>query len=430
MMKHFYIKPLTLGIFAVVLASCTTTPTPQAPTKTTTTTVIVPKPPVAKPRPTPPVQQPVKPVYHSFADWKADFVNRATARGVNRYELERLLNTAEYNERVVASDRSQAEFAKMPWEYAQSAVSSNRVSQGKRSYANQSDILLRAESQYGVPASIVTAIWGMESSYGQGTGNASLISSLATLAYDGRRQAFAENQLLALLTMLQRGDLDWSQLKGSWAGGMGHTQFIPQTWIEQAVDGNNDGHKSPFNTADALTSTASYLASAGWQRGLSPFYEVRLPANFDFRQLNDKKTIAQWQAMGLQSLNGNLPSNETAELWLPAGKEGPALLTTRNFDAIKVYNNSSSYALGVSLLARGIIGQQGLQQSFPTYEQPLSGYQIEQLQQRLTSLGYDTKGIDGKLGNNTRLAFWRWQLANGQVADGFISQRSASGLIY
>ena len=159
----------------------------------------------------------------------------------------------------------------------------------KRSYANQSDILLRAESQYGVPASIVTAIWGMESSYGQGTGNASLISSLATLAYDGRRQAFAENQLLALLTMLQRGDLDWSQLKGSWAGGMGHTQFIPQTWIEQAVDGNNDGHKSPFNTADALTSTASYLASAGWQRGLSPFYEVRLPANFDFRQLNDKK---------------------------------------------------------------------------------------------------------------------------------------------
>lgn len=230
-MKHFFIKPLTLGIFAIVLASCTTMPTPQAPSKTTTTTVIVPKPPVAKPRPTPPVQQPVKAVYHSFSDWKADFVNRATARGVNRYELERLLNTAEYNERVVASDRSQAEFAKMPWDYAESAVSSSRVSQGKRSYANQSDILLRAESQYGVPASIVTAIWGMESSYGQGTGNASLTSSLATLAYDGRRQAFAENQLLALLTMLQRGDLDWSQLKGSWAGGMGHTQFIPQTWI-------------------------------------------------------------------------------------------------------------------------------------------------------------------------------------------------------
>lgn len=375
--------------------------------------------------PAPIVQQPRS--YNSFADWKYDFINRA---GANRATLERLLANAEYNERVVSSDRNQAEFTKMAWDYADSAVSSSRVSQGKRQYANQSSVLKRAESLYGTSASIVTAIWGMESSYGQGTGNASLASSLATLAYDGRRRDFAENQLIALAKLLERGDLDWSQLKGSWAGGMGHTQFIPLTWLHEGVDGNGDGRKSPFNTADALSSTASYLSNAGWVRGLSPFYEVRLPANFDFRQLNDKKTIQQWQASGLQSLNGSLPAHELAELWLPAGREGPALLITKNFNAIKVYNNSSNYALGVSLLARAIIGQGGLQQSFPRYEKSLSGYQVERLQQRLNALGYDTKGIDGKLGNNTRLAFWRWQLDNGQVADGFISERSAQSLLY
>lgn len=428
----FIAKTLSISVAALLVVSCTTTP--QQPTPPSQTTVIVPTKPVQQPvqRPTATVQAPViKQSYNSFYDWKMDFINRASANGVNRYMLENLLANAEYNERVVSADRNQAEFVKMPWEYVDSAVSSNRVNQGKRQYANNSDVLMRAESQYGVPASIVTAIWGMESSFGQGMGNASLVDSLATLAYDGRRQDFAENQLLALVTLLQRGDLQQSQLKGSWAGGMGHTQFIPKTWLDESVDGDGDRHRSPFNRADALASTASYLANAGWQRGLNPFYEVRLPSNFDYRQLSGKKTIAKWQALGVQSIdNSTLPSQELAELWLPAGQAAPALLTTRNFDAIRVYNNSSSYALGVSLLAKGIIGKSGLQADFPRYEQPLSGYQVRQLQERLTSLGYDTKGVDGILGNNTRLAFQRWQLANGQVADGFISQRSVSGLVY
>lgn len=428
----FIAKTLSISVATLLVVSCTTTP--QQPTPPSQTTVIVPTKPVQQPvqRPIPTVQAPViKQSYNSFYDWKMDFINRASANGVNRYMLENLLANAEYNERVVSADRNQAEFVKMPWEYVDSAVSSNRVNQGKRQYANNSDVLMRAESQYGVSASIVTAIWGMESSFGQGMGNASLVDSLATLAYDGRRQDFAENQLLALVTLLQRGDLQQSQLKGSWAGGMGHTQFIPKTWLNESVDGDGDRHRSPFNRADALASTASYLANAGWQRGLNPFYEVRLPSNFDYRQLNGKKTIAKWQALGVQSIdNSTLPSQELAELWLPAGQAGPALLTTRNFDAIRVYNNSSSYALGVSLLAKGIIGKGGLQADFPRYEQPLSGYQVRQLQERLTSLGYDTKGVDGILGNNTRLAFQRWQLANGQVADGFISQRSVSGLVY
>lgn len=437
-MQRFMLKFLYIGVIFSV--SCTSTP--QTPAYSSHaiihsqagTTTIANKhfsqtqPSVQHSSPVNPIAQP--PIFYaSFRDWQNDFINRASNKGVNRGILERLLLNADYNERVVLSDRNQAEFAKMAWDYADSAVSGSRVSQGKRQYANQSSVLKRAENQFGTSASIVTAIWGMESSYGQGMGNASLASSLATLAYDGRRRDFAESQLLALAKLLERGDLDWSQLKGSWAGGMGHTQFIPNTWLNEGVDGNGDDKKSPFNTADALSSTASYLANAGWVRGLSPFYEVRLPANFDFSQLNDKKTMQQWQVAGLQSLNGTLPSHEMAELWLPAGREGPALLLTQNFNAIKVYNNSSNYALGVSLLARAIIGQGGLQKDFPRYEKSLATYQVERLQNRLTALGYDTKGIDGKLGQNTRLAFWRWQLDNGQVADGFISERSARMLL-
>lgn len=139
--------------------------------------------------------------------------------------------------------------------------------------------------------------------------------------------------------------------------------------------------------------------------------------------------MADWQNLGVQFITPNAPMDAMAELWLPAGKEGPAILLTKNFDAIKVYNNSSNYAMGVSLLAKAIIGQPGLQQSWPRYEQPLATYEVRQLQQRLTAMGYDTKGSDGVVGTNTKLAFQRWQADHNQIPDGFISKRSASGLI-
>ena len=423
---HFTSKKLALYVSsASLLAACSSQPPmPQQPTQPLPPPVIV-TPPVVKPTPQLPTS------YPTFNSWKSDFIQRASAQGYNRADLERLLASASYNEQVVRSDKNQAEFAKMPWEYIDGAVSSSRVSGGQRGYSDQSAVLLANENRYGVPASIVTAIWGMESSYGGFTGNSSLTSSLATLAYDGRRQAFAEQQLLALLKLVERGDIDWSELKGSWAGGMGHTQFIPQTWLEQGVDGNGDGHKNPWNRADALSSTASYLASAGWQRGLPTFYETRLPNGFDYRNVSSKKTLSEWQSMGLQLINvvGSAPGNTPVELWLPAGKEGPALLLTQNFDAIKVYNNSANYALGVSLLARAIVNQPQLQRDFPRYEKPLYTYQVTQLQQHLTSMGYDTKGTDGVIGTNTKLAFQRWQADNGQVPDGFITQRSAASLV-
>lgn len=372
-----------------------------------------------------------KPTYSSFADWKSDFSMRAMSAGYNASDVQRLLGSAYLNQQVISLDGGQPEFSKMPWDYADSAVSSGRVSVGKRKFSEQRTYLSGLESQYGVNAEIIAAIWGMESSFGAVTGSSHLPSALASLAYDGRRQEFAETQLLSLVTLLQRGDVSWSQLEGSWAGGMGQTQFIPATWLEHGVDGDGNGHRNPWSTADALASTANYLSRSGWVRGLAPFYEVVLPPSFDYSTVSTKLPAVRWAALGVDTIaDVSLDADTQMELWLPAGKNGPALLLSPNFDVIKVYNNSSNYALGVSLLAKAIAGQSGLRTSWPRYERPLSTSQVTRLQQRLTSAGYDTKGADGIIGTNTRKAFQRWQADNGQTPDGFISQSSASSLTY
>lgn len=426
---------LTLGP-AIVLASCASqAPTQQVPvskpapvTKPAPVVIVKPAP---KPAPQPKPAPEPKTTYSSFSEWKSDFSNRAINQGYNAYDVSRILDSAQLNHQVISLDSNQAEFVKMPWDYADSAASGGRISSGKSKFNDQNSLLTRLESQYGVNAEIITAIWGMESSYGAVTGNSYIPSSLATLAYDGRRRAWAEDQLLSLIKLIQNGDIYPSQLNGSWAGGMGHTQFIPGTWLEFGVDGDGDGRRSPWVTADALSSTANYLSKSGWVRGLSPFYEVNLPANFDFSLLGQKLPASSWRAMGISPIDGAyLDAGTPFELWLPAGKDGPALLLSPNFDVIKVYNNSSNYALGVSLLGRGIIGQSGIQKSWPRYEKPLTTTQVRNLQQRLTNAGYDTKGIDGIMGTNTRKAFARWQAANGQTADGFVTQNSASSLIW
>ncbi len=434
MLKKHYIAVLPI----LVAAGCTSQQAMQQPnipvrqanvdiTQTQTITV----------KPTPVIVQPtiVKPVpvpqqsYRSFSDWKSDFAMRATAAGKNPSDVQRLLSSTSLNEQVISLDSSQPEFSKMPWDYADSAVSGGRVSSGKSKYSEQRSYLSNLQSQYGVNSEIIAAIWGMESSFGAVTGNSYIPSSLASLAYHGRRQAFAETQLLSLVELLQRGDVSWSQLDGSWAGGMGQTQFIPETWMNYGVDGDGNGHRNPWSTADALASTANYLSKSGWVRGIAPFYEATLPASFDYSTAGSKQSAARWASMGVDTIDDvYLDANTQMELWLPAGKDGPVLLLSPNFDVIKVYNNSSSYALGVSLLGKAITGQSGLRKSWPRYERPLSTSQVTRLQQRLTSAGYDTKGTDGIVGTNTRNAFQSWQAANGQTPDGFISQNSASSL--
>lgn len=386
--------------------------------------------PIYTPVPTPtqtnaPVHQ-----YGSFNDWKNDFIRRATAQGYASDGINRLMNGASLNSQVISLDKKQAEFAKMPWEYVEGSASATRVSQGRKQVSEYPSLLSRLEQQYGVPRQVIVAIWGVESSYGSGTGNMGLVNALSSLAYDGRRRAFAEGELVAMTQMIQRGDVSQSELKGSWAGGMGHTQFIPSTWLKYGVDGNNDGRRSPWSVSDALSSTANYLASSGWVRGLEAYYEVRLPSNLNPQLIGQRLPLDTWRSYGVVPAgNEYIGGQALAELWLPAGINGPALLTTQNFEVIKVYNNSTNYALGVALLGKRINHQDGIVANWPRQESPLSTAQIRMLQQALNQQGYNTGTPDGIAGANTRRAFARWQADNGQTPDGFISQRTARALI-
>lgn len=374
-------------------------------------------------------EQPLAPVQH-FEQWKAQFKQRALAAGIDAQLLTRLIDQAQENPRIVAQDRKQPEFVKMPWQYLDSAITTQRIQTGRERYQTNAALLAHFSQQTGVPAEIITAIWGVESGFGANTGNADLVNALSTLAYEGRRREFAEQQLIALLQLLQTGDIETSQLQGSWAGGMGQTQFIPTTWQQFGIDGDSDGKRNPWQTADALASTAHYLGTSGWVKGLPWGYEVSLPASFNYELLGQSLPLSDWAAMGVLSVKGEDFSRhqQAAELWLPAGVQGPALLLTKNFRVIRVYNNSSNYALAVALLGDGIAGREGLQTPWPRHEQALSSQQVKRLQMRLTQLGFDTKGSDGILGNNTRMAFAQWQAANGQIPDGFISQRSIAAL--
>lgn len=444
------LRPLFLlslsALSAGILVACSSAPTNQniEVINGTNPAKPVPRPPVPAvihhpPASLPPPVQPTntaniptpKQHYGSFGDWKSDFTQRAIAQGYSPHSVYQLMNNASLNSQVISLDGKQAEFAKMPWEYVESSASKARISQGRAQISDYPSLLSRLESQYGVPKEVIVAIWGLESSYGAGTGNMNLVNALSSLAFDGRRRSFAEGELLAMIQMIERGDVTQSELKGSWAGGMGHTQFIPSTWLKQGVDGNNDGKKHPWTISDALASTANYLSNSGWVSGLDAYYEVRLPDGFNHQLIGQKLPLDTWKTHGLTAMGGEyLGGHALAELWLPAGIHGPAILTTPNFEVIKVYNNSSNYALGVALLGKHLAYKNGFVASWPRHERPLSSSQIKHLQQNLTRQGYNTGGTDGIAGANTRRAFARWQADNGQIPDGFISQNSASGLLW
>ena len=374
--------------------------------------------------------QPAQPA--NFAEWQQAFARRAAAAGIADSDIRQLLVRTHYEEKVVSADRKQPELNKMVWAYLDNAVSDDRIRKGRAQLARYRDLLQQIEAQTGVGAAYIVAFWGMESAYGENTGNVDLIQALSTLAYEGRRRDFAEQQLIALLQLIERGDVSWDELRGSWAGGMGHTQFIPTTFLQYGVDGNGDGRRDPWQIEDALASTANYLSQSGWQRGQRWGREVSLPAAFDYRDIDQTLPLAQWGQRGVRQVSGAaLPQeNLHATLWLPAGHSGPALLLYPNFKTIKVYNNSSSYALAIGLLADGIGGNGGgIKTAWPRDEQALSRDDVQRLQQALTAAGYDTKGTDGILGANTRSAFRQWQAASGQIPDGFISQRSAAALL-
>lgn len=358
-----------------------------------------------------------------FERWVSSFRPRAFSAGITPTIFDRALRDARYNPEVIRLDRSQAEFTKTVWEYLDGAVNDNRISTGRQKMGQYANTLASIESRYGVPREIVVAIWGMESNFGANRGKTRIIPALATLAYDGRRGPFFEDQLIAALRIIQAGDVDAAHMVGSWAGAMGHTQFMPTSFLTHAVDFNGDGRRDIWSDdpTDSLASTAAYLAKSGWKQGQPWAVEVRLPSNFDFAQSGKsvRKSGAEWASRGVSRIGGgNLPGF-TGSILTPAGARGPAFFISDNFRAISTYNNSDNYVLAVGILADRIAGRSGVQGAWPRSDTPLSSAQKSEIQRRLNALGFDAGKVDGNLGSQSADAIRAFQRTRGLVPDGY-----------
>ena len=407
----------------ILLVACAEKPTaadalPLAPAQ--------PAPVVTVPGTTPDVSTEIQPL-QTFAQWQVGFRQQALQAGISPSTFDSAFLGVTPDMDVIKADRSQPEFTRPVLEYLEGALSPLRVRNGKRLLEQNAELLTRLEQRYGVDRQVLVAVWGMESNFGQFQGNKSVIRSLATLAYEGRRPQFAQDQLIAALQIIQHGDIQPEAMRGSWAGAMGQTQFIPTTYNTHAVDFDGDGRRDIWNSpSDALASTAHYLQSSGWQKGQPWGVEVQpLPSGFDYSLADGgvRKTVAQWLQLGIQLPPGvSLPANVdqlSAALLLPAGYRGPAFLVLDNFRAILKYNNSSSYALAVGLLSERFGGGGAIRGSWPKDELPLSRSQRIDLQTALSAKGYDAGNADGIIGANTRKAIRAAQQALGLPADGY-----------
>ena len=358
-----------------------------------------------------------------FAAWRSSFSRQALQAGIQPHSVREVLGNAQWQPRVVELDRAQPEFTRTPWAYLDSAVSPQRIAQGQAIRAEHHTALEAASTRYGVPAPVITAIWGMESNYGSNFGTYRAVDALATLAYDGRRRAWAQSELLAALRIVDQGDIPADRMVGSWAGAMGHTQFLPSVFLAYAVDADGDGHRDIWGSiADVTASTAHFLARVGWQSGQTWGMEVQLPAAFDYAraEIGIRQKTDAWAAEGVRTLDGQpLPDLGDASIITPAGARGPAFLVGANFRAILRYNNSVNYALGVCLLARQIDGGPPLATAWPRDIDPLHRDQLRQLQTALNEKGFDAGTPDGVMGPATRAGLRRYQQSIGVVADGY-----------
>lgn len=360
----------------------------------------------------------------SFSQWREQFRAEALAAGISAATFDQAFAGVQPDPAVIEADRSQPEFTRPVWQYLEGAISPQRVRSGRRLLSEHATTLDQIEARYGVDRETLVAVWGLESSFGQIMGDKSVIRSLATLAHEGRRPAFAKSQLIAALEILQHGDVAPQRMRGSWAGAMGQTQFIPTTYNTHAVDFDGDGKRDIWNSsADALASAAHYLQASGWKQGKAWGFEVELPEGFDYALADAeiRKPLAEWRSLGLRNLPGD-QEDASASLLLPAGHRGPAFLIMDNFRAILRYNNSSAYALAIGLLAENFQGKGEVAGSWPRGEQPLSRSERLELQERLVAQGFDPGTPDGIIGANTRKAIRGFQQRLGWPADGHPTQ--------
>ncbi len=361
-----------------------------------------------------------------FQKWIADFYQTASQSGISKATYQKAFSgVSEPDPTVLEKATYQPEFTSKIWDYVDSRVNPYTVDIGRKMAAKHARTLDAIQRRFGVDKSILLAIWSMESNYGAVLAKDERLHyvprALATLAYaDPKRAKFAKKQLIAALKILQNGDVPAKEMTGSWAGAMGHTQFIPTSYLLYAVDADGNGHRDIWNSVpDALATSANLLMKNGWDAGRTWGYEVAVPASAA-QQVGKTRTLAQWAALGLRRPNGKpfKDGDTRAMLKMPAGSNGPGFLMTANFFTIKNYNSSDSYALAVGLLADQIAGFGGMQQRWPRPEGTLDVTEKFELQTRLKTLGYYSGDVDGNFGSGSKAAIAAVQERIGMQPDG------------
>ena len=369
----------------------------------------------------------------AFASCLAKLRGEAAAKGVRGETFDTHTAALAPDMAVIGFLDAQPEFVTPIWDYLAALVDEERVADGRAMLTQWKEVLAEVERRYGVDAETVVAVWGVESNYGRNFGSRPLLTSLSTLSCFGRRQAFFRGEFFTTLKILQEGHVAPERLSGSWAGAFGHTQFMPSTFMRLAVDFDGDGRRDLIDSVpDALASTANFLARAGWRSDLRWGFEVRLPRGMDTADAGrrNKQPMADWAARGVRRADGSaLPAGGApAGLMLPAGREGPAFLVTRNFDALYSYNAAESYGLAIAHLSDRLRGGAPFVAAWPTDDPGLSRAERRELQRLLIARGHDIGEPDGMIGARTREALQREQAALGLPADGRAGQRALQAL--
>jgi membrane-bound lytic murein transglycosylase B len=343
---------------------------------------------------------------------------QAEARGVTRQTFDVAFAGLTPDPRVIAATRHEPEYGKPIGVYVGSLVSAANIAVGTRKAAEWTTTLDAIEKTYGVSRWIILAIWGMESSYGAEKDRYDVFRSLATLVEARYREPLFRNELLVALDILQEGHIARDKMASSWAGAMGQTQFLPSSYVASAVDFTSNGERDIWtNVPDVLASIANYMRQHGWTPGLRWGFEVELPQNFDIRQ--SRASFAEWRRRGVRRADGGaLPAEGEAILFFPSGAQGPAFLVTKNFVAIKEYNNSDAYALAVSHLADRMRGATPFRTAWPADDQQLSRAARMALQRKLAQLGYDVHDFDGRIDFDLRDVIRQVQVKFAMVPDG------------
>ncbi|GJE77679.1 lytic murein transglycosylase [Methylorubrum suomiense] len=355
-----------------------------------------------------------------FPGFLAGLRPEAKARGISQATFDAAFaGVTAPDPEVIARTRRQNEFSRPVWDYLVGAVSAGRIARGKAQAARLSGTLAAIEAKTGVPRSVILAFWGVESDFGASAGSLSVLRSLASLAYAGHRGRLFRDELLAALRILENGDVEPRNMVGSWAGAMGQVQFLPSVYLREAVDFDGDGRRDIWRSeADALASIAHYLRSLGWNPAVSWGYEVSLPKDFDLTRY--RGPLSDFAARGVRRTDGKpLPLRGEASLFLPGGLGAPVFLITENFEAIRGYNTSDSYALAVGHLADRLAGAPALAAPWPNNAARLDGAGLKRLQTGLAREGFYDGEADGRAGPKLREAVRRYQIREHIPADGY-----------